>query len=115
MYKPQMALVLISLIASLLNADVCGANHYEIIQVRIHDHLFDPDVILVPPDTIIKLIFENQDDVAEEVFSHRLKLKKIVFGNSQGFVFIGPLEEGDYALKGRFFSRSAVGIVRVIR
>lgn len=115
MCKAQIILGLILSITSLLKADGCDANHYEAFQVRIHDHLFDPDVIVVPPDTIIKLVFENQDDEAEEIFSHPLKLKKIIFGHSQGFVFIGPLEQGDYALKGRFFSRSAVGVVRVIR
>lgn len=115
MYKSHAALALILLITSLLNADGCGANNYQIVPVQIHDHLFDPDVIVVPSDAIIKLIFENQDDEAEEIFSHQLKLKKIIFGHSQGFVFIGPLEQGDYALTGRFFSRSAVGVVRVIQ
>lgn len=115
MHKSSIALTLITILASSPSADLCGTSHCHVFHIQIHDHIFDPEVIVVPPNTIIKLVFENQDDEAEEIFSHPLNLKKTIFGHSQGFVFIGPLEQGDYALNGRFFSRSAVGVVRVIR
>lgn len=107
--------MLILFLASTLNADVYEAHTYKVFHIRIHHHLFDPDIIVVPAHVIIKLGFENQDDQAEKIFSHSLNVEKIILGHSSGFVFIGPLEEGDYPLRGRFFSRSMIGVVQAVR
>lgn len=86
-----------------------------IFNVGISNHIFDKDLIVVPANTKIKLIIYNRDATAEEIESHSLKFKKIIMGNSKGFVFIGPLPQGEYSFISAFHRRTATGIIRAIK
>jgi len=79
--------------------------------ITIRDHLFYPAEVIVPAGKKVKLIFINQDDTPEEIDSFELNREKVIFGNAQANVFIGPLEEGQYTFFGEYHPASAVGKV----
>lgn len=81
-------------------------------RIEITKSIFDPDVLVVPVNTRVKLIIVNNDGTPEEFKSAPLKLKKIILGKSQAVVFMGPLSSGDYPFSGAFHPRIASGIVR---
>jgi len=84
-----------------------------IIEIEIRDHLFYPAEIEIAADTKVKLIFINQDSTAEEVESYELNREKVIPGNSQGVLFIGPLQPGEYLFFGEFFPKTAQGKIIV--
>lgn len=84
-----------------------------VIEIEIRDHLFYPAEIEIPADTKVKLIFINQDSSAEEVESYELNREKVIPGNSQGIIFIGPLQPGEYPFFGEFFPKTAQGKIIV--
>ncbi|HDY85961.1 MAG TPA: cupredoxin domain-containing protein [Methylophaga sp.] len=84
-----------------------------IIEIDIRDHLFYPAEIEIPADTKVKLIFFNRDNTAEEIESYELNREKVIPGNSQGVLFIGPLEVGEYPFFGEFFPKTAQGKIIV--
>ena len=99
--------VLITLLA--LTAPVLAGDPEYTIQLR--EHRFTPSEIKVPAGAKVKLIIENQDSTPEEFDSFALNREKIVFPNSKGIVFIGPLKPGRYEFMGEFNQSSAKGVV----
>ena len=81
--------------------------------IQLREHRFTPSEIKVPAGTKVKLIIENQDPTPEEFDSFALNREKIVFANSKGIVFIGPLKPGRYEFIGEFNQESAKGVVVV--
>ncbi len=81
--------------------------------IQLREHRFTPSEIKVPAGTKVKLIIENQDPTPEEFDSFALNREKIVFANSKGIVFIGPLKPGRYEFIGEFNQDSAKGVVVV--
>jgi plastocyanin len=79
--------------------------------IQLHDHRFTPSEVKVPAGAKVKLIIENQDSTPEEFDSFALNREKIVFPNSKGIVFIGPLKPGRYEFMGEFNQSSAKGAV----
>ncbi len=79
--------------------------------IQLREHRFTPSEIKVPAGTKVKLIIENQDPTPEEFDSFALNREKIVFANSRGIVFIGPLKPGRYEFIGEFNQESAKGVV----
>lgn len=79
--------------------------------IQLHEHRFTPSEIKVPAGAKVKLIIENQDSTPEEFDSFALNREKIVFPNSKGIVFIGPLKPGRYEFMGEFNQNSAKGVV----
>ena len=79
--------------------------------IQLHEHRFTPAEIKVPAGAKVKLIIDNQDSTAEEFDSFSLNREKIVFPNSKGIVFIGPLKPGRYEFIGEFNRDSAKGAV----
>jgi hypothetical protein len=79
--------------------------------IQLHEHHFMPSEIKVPAGAKVKLIIENQDATPEEFDSFALNREKIVFPNSKGIVFIGPLKPGRYEFIGEFNQSSAKGVV----
>ena len=51
----------------------------------------------------------NRDDTPEEFESYELNREKVIVGNSQGVVFIGPLKPGEYPFFGEFNMKTALG------
>ena len=84
-----------------------------VIEIEIRDHLFYPAEIEIAADTKVKLLFINKDSTAEEIESYELNREKVIPGNSQGVLFIGPLEQGEYPFFGEFFPKTAQGKIIV--
>ncbi len=82
-----------------------------VIEIEIRNHLFFPDEVKIPADTKVKLLVKNTDPTAEEFESYELNREKVIAGNSQAFIFIGPLPAGVYPFFGEFFPKTAQGKV----
>lgn len=75
----------------------------------IKDHKFNPTELNIPAGVKIKLIVDNQDATPEEFESHELNREKVIPGNSQAKIFIGPLKAGVYPFFGEFNEATAQG------
>lgn len=75
----------------------------------IKDHRFSPAELKVPAGKKIKLMIDNQDGTPEEFESHELNREKVVPGNSQASIYVGPLKPGKYPFFGEFNEKSARG------
>jgi len=84
-----------------------------VIEIEIRDHLFFPPEVLVPADTKVKLLIRNLDPTPEEFESYELNREKVISGNSQAVIFIGPLPPGEYPFFGEFNPKTAQGKVLV--
>lgn len=81
--------------------------------LTIKDHKFNPEVLEVPAGEKVKLRIVNEDPTPEEFESHELKREKIIKGNSEAVVLIGPLEPGTYPFFGEFHEDTAKGSILV--
>ena len=94
----------------LLLASVAQAATPEV-ELIIKDHLFFPSVLEVPAGQKIRLRIINQDPTPEEFESYELNREKVISGNRQTVIFIGPLQPGEYPFFGEFNPRTAQGKV----
>ncbi|MBI1213092.1 MAG: cupredoxin domain-containing protein [Alphaproteobacteria bacterium] len=78
-------------------------------ELAIKDHHFVPETLTVPANTKFKLLVKNQDPTPEEFESYELHREKVVLGNSEIVVFIGPLDPGTYPFFGDFNQNTARG------
>lgn len=81
------------------------------IEIIIKDHLFFPSVVEVPAGQKIRLKIINQDPTPEEFESYELNREKVIAGNRETVIFIGPLQPGEYPFFGEFNPRTALGKV----
>ncbi len=79
--------------------------------LTIKDHRFQPTELTVPADKKVKLVVENQDATPEEFESHSLNREKVITGNSEAIIHIGPLEPGRYPFFGEFNQATAQGVI----
>ena len=79
------------------------------ITLRIKDHKFIPAQLDVPANVKFELLVVNEDPTPEEFESHELNREKIVTGNGQITVSIGPLKPGTYPYFGEFHMDTAQG------
>ena len=93
----------------ILSGPVLAADPEFTIQLR--EHRFTPSELKVPAGVKVKLVIDNQDATPEEFDSFTLNREKIVFPNSKGIVFIGPLKPGRYEFIGEFNRQTANGAV----
>jgi len=84
-----------------------------VIEIEIRDHLFYPPEVVVPAGTKVKLLVKNLDPTPEEFESYELNREKVISGNSQAVIFIGPLPPGEYPFFGEFYPKTAQGKVLV--
>ena len=82
-------------------------------EIQIRDHLFYPSELEIPAGKKVKLIIKNQDAAPEEFESYELNREKVIMGNSNGIIFIGPLPRGTYPFFGEFNPLTAQGIILV--
>jgi len=80
-------------------------------KIEIKNHLFFPAELIVPSNTKIKLRIFNLDSTPEEFESYELNREKVIMGNSQTVIFIGPLKPGEYPYFGEFNPKTAQGII----
>ena len=98
----RLALLLIPLfVAAALRAD-----DYELV---LKDHKFTPAELIVPPDTKVKITVKNQDETVAEFESTDLNREKVVSGNKEVIIYVGPLDEGTYAFFDEFHKDTAKG------
>jgi len=101
--------ILLAAIASLAFAVVAFADDTPTFEIVIKDHKFTPSTLEVPAGKKIKLIVKNQDPTPEEFESYELNREKVIAGNSQAIIFIGPLDPGVYPFFGEFNPATAQG------
>ena len=82
-------------------------------KIEIKNHLFFPAELTVPADTKVKLRIFNHDATNEEFESYDMNREKVIIGNSQTVIFIGPLKPGDYEFFGEFYPKTAQGNIHV--
>ena len=68
--------------------------------IKISHHQFVPAELHIPTGIKVRIVLDNQDDVAEEFDSHSLNREKHVPAKSQATIFIGPLAPGRYIYEG---------------
>ncbi|HEX7776489.1 MAG TPA: cupredoxin domain-containing protein [Parvibaculum sp.] len=81
--------------------------------LSIKDHAFQPTTLEIPAGAKVKLLVKNLDATAEEFESYDLNREKIVAGNGEITVLLGPLEPGTYKFFGDFHQDSANGTIVV--
>ena len=84
-----------------------------VIEIEIRNHLFFPPEVVIPAETKVKLLIRNLDATPEEFESYELNREKVISGNSQTVIFIGPLPAGEYPFFGEFYPKTAQGRVVV--
>lgn len=80
-----------------------------IFEIAIKDHKFNPAIVEIPAGQKVKLVIKNQDPTPEEFESHDFNREKVISGNSEGVVFVGPLDAGEYKFFGEFHEKTAQG------
>jgi plastocyanin len=78
-------------------------------ELTIKDHRFEPETLVVPVGTTIRLKISNLDATPEEFESHDLNREKIILGGNTAIVLIGPLDAGEYRYFGEFNEDTAKG------
>lgn len=78
-------------------------------EIIIKNHRFQPETLEIPANTKVKLVVKNQDPTPEEFESYELNREKVIPGNSQATIFVGPLEPGTYPFFGEFNQKTAQG------
>jgi len=81
--------------------------------LTIKDHKFTPAKFTIPANTKVKLIVKNQDPTPEEFESQKLHREKVIQGNGQAIIFVGPLDPGSYPFVGEFHEDTAKGQIIV--
>lgn len=97
------------IVALFLSSNITAATAE--IEIIIKDHLFFPAVVEVPAGQKVKLRIINQDPTPEEFESYELNREKVIAGNRQTVIFIGPLAPGEYPFFGEFYPKTAQGMV----
>ena len=92
------------------SAITASADDLETYTVIIKDHTFSPAELTIPARKKVKLLVQNQDPTPEEFESYDLNREKIVPGNGEITVFIGPVKPGRYKFFGDFH-KEAQGII----
>lgn len=82
-------------------------------ELNIKDHRFDPALIEIPAGTRVKLVVKNLDATPEEFESYELNREKVIPGNSEAMIYIGPLDPGEYGFFGEFNQDTAQGTLTV--
>ncbi|MBL0319472.1 MAG: cupredoxin domain-containing protein [Alphaproteobacteria bacterium] len=82
-------------------------------QLNIKDHKFTPETLEIPAGKKVKIVIKNQDATPEEFESYELNREKIIKGNSEVSIFVGPLKAGSYPFFGEFHKEIAKGQIIV--
>lgn len=81
--------------------------------LTIKNHEFSPKELTLPAGQKIRLIVKNLDPAPAEFESPDLNREKLVTGNSDISVFIGPLSAGKYTFFDDFHRDTTTGIIIV--
>ncbi len=103
-----------NLLASLLMFSSWSFAERPIFTLTLKEHLFYPSELIIPSNTRIKLIIDNQDETPEQFDSFDLNREKVIFPNNKSIIFVGPLATGEYNFFGEYNPNSAVGKIIVM-
>jgi hypothetical protein len=81
--------------------------------LTLKNHVFEPTTLEVPADTKVKLIVKNEDPTPAEFESDDFKREKIISGNAQATILVGPLKAGEYKFFDEFNEKTAQGTLVV--
>ncbi|HTH17028.1 MAG TPA: cupredoxin domain-containing protein [Magnetospirillum sp.] len=101
-------LSVLAVLGALAATPALAADSYELV---IKDHRFVPDRLEIPANTKVELLVKNQDPSPEEFESHDLKREKVIKGNSEAKVLVGPLQPGEYKFIGEYNEATAKGVL----
>ncbi|HUP92358.1 MAG TPA: cupredoxin domain-containing protein [Solimonas sp.] len=96
-------------VLALLLSTACSAAEVPEFELVIKDHRFTPAELTVPAGQKLQLVVKNQDATPEEFESHELSREKVIAGNSQAVIKLGPLKPGEYSFVGEFNEATAKG------
>jgi cupredoxin-like protein len=85
--------------AALILAAACfpaSAQQAASVSISVQNHRFQPAEIHAPAKVPIELHVKNLDSTPMEFESVRLRVEKVVAGNSEGVIRLRPLEPGSY-------------------
>jgi plastocyanin len=86
-----------------------SAHAGETFEIIIKDHKFSPAEITVPANQQVSLVVKNQDATPEEFEGENFEAEKVIPGNSEATILVGPFEPGEYEFVGEFNEASAKG------
>lgn len=92
-----------------LVAPIAAQAETRVFDIDIKDHRFSPAQVTIPAGEKIKLRVHNRDATPEEFESYELNREKVIPGNSQAIIFVGPLQPGTYPFFGEFNQATAQG------
>lgn len=84
--------------------------------ITIKDHRFQPATLRIPTGLKVRIIVDNQEEIAEEFDSHALNREKHVPPKTHAILYIGPLEPGRYLFQGEDTGNpggAALGVIEV--
>ncbi len=81
------------------------------IEIRLHNHRFEPPEIHVTAGKPTILKVTNADDTAEEFDSSALKIEKIIVAGHSADIRLRPLGPGRFPFMGEFHPDTAQGVV----
>jgi plastocyanin len=96
-----------------LFATAALADEPKIFTLSIQNHVFQPATLNIPAGEKVKLLVKNLDKTPEEFESTELNREKVIAGNSEATVFVGPLPSGEYTFFGEFNPKTAQGKIVV--
>ncbi len=79
----------------------------------LKNHKFEPAELVLPAGKKVKVVVKNQDPTPAEFESHDLKREKIIGGNKEAIINIGPLKPGRYEFFDEFKMDTTRGFVVV--
>lgn len=85
------------------------ADDAPVFNITIKDHVYSPEVTVIPANQKIKLVIDNQDATPEEFEGENFDVEKIIPGNTQASIWVGPFAPGEYEFIGEFHEDTAKG------
>lgn len=95
-----------------LAAGLAGASAFAndgVLELRIKDHKYTPDVLEVKAGERFKLRVYNDDPTSEEFESKSMIIEKFIGPKRSILITLGPLKPGEYDFFGCFHPQTAKG------
>lgn len=103
-------LIITHLFIASLSSNIFAEEADEVIlEIKLENHRFLPEIIKAPANKKIILLINNLDSTIDEFDSPSLKREKILKSNSITRIILAPLAPGRYDFVGEFYSDTARG------
>lgn len=81
------------------------------VDLTLQHHLFSPSTLYIPAGEKVRIRLINLDDSPEEFESFALNREKVVLGQSEAVVYVGPVKPGEYPFSGEYNPDTARGVI----